>query len=256
MQWHASSGHRRAGPLDTFFQVVAKKKKSRVPPPPRTSQGPQQKGTGPQRRVESGSSRSINLWFVALGVAIIAAVAGIGLVLALRGGSAEASGADGPCMRQTFPPQGRQHIEKLKQGFQYNSFPPTSGPHYPPGPKAPVVWNLYDTPLDEVAVVHNLEHGGVVVQYGSDVPASVVQEITSWYQASPNGLVVAPLPDDVHAPRPPDASRKIYLTAWTHKMTCPTFDQGAFDHFRDDYRGPTGDAPEKFPLSELTPGRQ
>ena len=33
-------------------------------------------------------------------------------------------------------------------------------------------------------------------------------------------------------------------------------DQGAFDRFRDDYRGPTGDAPEKFPLSELTPGRQ
>ena len=36
----------------------------------------------------------------------------------------------------------------------------------------------------------------------------------------------------------------------------PGFDEGAFDRFRDDYRGPTGDAPEKFPLSELTPGRQ
>ena len=39
-------------------------------------------------------------------------------------------------------------------------------------------------------------------------------------------------------------------------MTCPTFDQDAFDNFRDDYRGPSGDAPEKFPLSQLTPGRQ
>ncbi|HEX3256069.1 MAG TPA: DUF3105 domain-containing protein [Gaiellaceae bacterium] len=196
------------------------------------------------------------MWFVALGVAILVAVAGVGIALAVRGGSAEASGQDGVCTRQTFPPMGRQHIEKLSKGFQYNSFPPTSGPHYPPGPKAPVVWNVYDAPLDEVAVVHNLEHGGVVVQYGSDVPASVVQQIVQWYQPDPNGIVVAPLPDDVHAPRPADASKKIYLTAWTHLMTCPTFDKGAFDHFRDDYRGPTGDAPEKFPLSELTPGRQ
>jgi hypothetical protein len=235
---------------------VAKKKKSRVPPPPRTSQDPQKRAAGPQRRVETGGPRKLNLWFVALGVAIIVAVAGVGIALATRGGGAEARGPDGPCTRQTFPPMGRQHIEKLSKGFQYNSFPPTSGPHYPPGPKAPVVWNLYDTPLDEVAVVHNLEHGGVVVQYGSDVPASVVQQIAAWYEESPNGLVVAPLPDDVHSPRPANASKNIYLTSWTHLMTCPIFDKGAFDRFRDDYRGPTGDAPEKFPLSELTPGRQ
>jgi uncharacterized protein DUF3105 len=234
---------------------VAKKKKSRVPPPPRTSQGPQQRAAGPQRRVESGGPRRLNLWFVVIGAAIVIAVAGVGIAT-FRGGGAEASGPSGSCDRATFPPMGRQHIQKLSKGFEYNSFPPTSGPHYPPGPKSPVVWNVYDSPLDEVAVVHNLEHGGIVIQYGSNVPDSVVQQIVQWYQSSPNGIVVAPLPDDVHAPRPPDASEKIYLTAWTHEMTCPTFDEGAFSSFRDDYRGPSGDAPEKFPLSELTPGRQ
>ena len=35
-----------------------------------------------------------------------------------------------------------------------------------------------------------------------------------------------------------------------------TFDKAAFDNFRDDYRGPTGDAPEKFPLDQLTQGGQ
>jgi Protein of unknown function (DUF3105) len=235
---------------------VAKKKKSRVPPPPRTSQGPQQRAAGPQRRVESGGPRRFSVWWLVLGVAILLAVAGAVVAVAARGGGPQATGADGPCTRQTFPPMGRQHINKLAANFRYNSYPPTSGPHYPPGPKAPVVWNVYDTPLDEVAVVHNLEHGGVVVQYGSDVPADTVQKITEWYQSSPNGLVVAPLPDDIPATAPPDASKKIFLTAWTHLMTCPTFDKGPFDQFRDDYRGPTGDAPEKFPLSELTPGRQ
>jgi len=235
---------------------VAKKKKSRVPPPPRTSQGPQQRTAGPQRRVESGGPHRLNLWFVALGVAIIVVAAIVGIVLATRGGSAEAAGPDGPCTRATFPPMGRQHIEKLSSDFRYNSYPPTSGPHYSPGPKAPAVWNLYDTPVDETALVHNLEHGGVVVQYGADVPASTVEEIANWYQADPDGIVVAPIWPDIQATPPPDASKKIFLTSWTHLMTCPTFDQDAFDNFRDDYRGPSGDAPEKFPLSQLAPGGQ
>jgi hypothetical protein len=235
---------------------VAKKKKSRVPPPPRTSQGPQQRTAGPQRHVESGGPRRLNLWFVALGVAIIVAAAIVGIVLATRGGSAEASGPDGACTRATFPPMGRQHIEKLASDFRYNSYPPTSGPHYPPGPKAPAVWNLYDAPVDETALVHNLEHGGVVVQYGADVPASTVAQIANWYQADPDGIVVAPIWPSIQATAPPDASKKIFLTSWTHLMTCPTFDQDAFDNFRDDYRGPSGDAPEKFPLNQLTPGRQ
>jgi Protein of unknown function (DUF3105) len=236
---------------------VAKKKKSRVPPPPRTSQGPQQRASGPQRRVESGGPRRLNLWFVALGVAIIAVAAIVGIVLAVRGGSAQASGADGPCIRETFPPMGRQHIEKLSPDFRYNSYPPTSGPHYPPGPKAPAVWGIYDTPVDETALVHNLEHGGIVVQYGSDVPASTVQQITQWYQDNdPNGIVVAPIWPKIQATPPPDASKKIFVTSWTHLMTCTAFDEGAFSRFRDDYRGPTGDAPEKFPLNALRPGGQ
>ena len=235
---------------------MAKKKKSRVPPPPRTSQGPQQRTSGPQRRVESGGHRRLNLGFVAICVAIIVVAASVGIVLATRGQSAEASGPDGACTRQTFPPMGRQHSEKLSPDFRYNSYPPTSGPHYPPGPKAPAVWGIYDTPIDETALVHNLEHGGIVIQYGSDVPQSTIEQITAWYQDNPNGIVVAPIWPDIQATPPKDVKDKIFLTSWTHLMTCPTFDEGAFTSFRDDYRGPTGDAPEKFPLTELTPGRQ
>ena len=207
--------------------------------------------------MESGGPRRLNLWFVALGVAIIVAAAIVGIVLATRSGSAEASGPDGACNRQTFPPMGRQHVPKLSSDFRYNSYPPTSGPHYPPGPKAPAVWNLYDKPVDETALVHNLEHGGIVIQYGADVPASTVAQIANWYQSSdPNGIVIAPIWPSIQATAPPDASKKIFLTAWTHLMTCPTFDKGAFDSFRDDYRGPNGDAPEKFPLDQLRQGGQ
>jgi hypothetical protein len=239
---------------------VAKKKKSRVPAPPRPVQARERRVQAPQRRVEHRDASRSRLWFLVLGAAILLVAVGVGVLMAFRGGGSEAAtnGVDGPCVRQTFPPMGRTHIEKLSKDFRYNSFPPTSGPHYPPGPKAPVVWNIYDSPLDEVAVVHNLEHGGVVVQYGSNVPKSTVAQIAQWYASSPLGLVVAPLPpvSEIQATPPPDVDHKIFLTAWTHLATCTTFSESAFDDFRDDYRGPDADAPEKFPLEALQPGGQ
>jgi Protein of unknown function (DUF3105) len=239
---------------------VAKKKKSRVPAPPRPAQARERRVQAPQRRVEHGGGSRSRLWFIVLGVAILLVAVGVGVAMAFRGGGNEAvaDGTLGPCVMKTYPPMGRQHVNKLSAGFQYNSFPPSSGPHYPPGPKAPAVWNIYDSPVDEVALVHNLEHGGIVVQYGSKVPQAAVAQIAQWYQPSPLGLVVAPLPPlaDMHAKAPADAESRIFLTAWTHVATCSGFDEDAFSKFRDAYRGPGGDAPEKFPLEALQPGGQ
>jgi uncharacterized protein DUF3105 len=194
------------------------------------------------------------MWFLALAGAILIAAVAVGLGMAFRGGGggAVANGADGPCVRQTFSPMGRQHVQSLRSGFQYNSFPPTSGPHY----GVPAVYNIYDQPVPEIRLVHNLEHGAVVVQYGSKVPNATVQKLVAWYSKSPLGLVVAPLPpvSEMNAKAPPGYESKIFLTAWTHVATCSAFDEGVFDRFRDDYRGPTGDGPEKFPLSSLQPG--
>ena len=193
------------------------------------------------------------MWFLALAGAILIAAVAVGLTTAFRGGSdAAANGPDGPCVRQTFPPMGRQHVQSLSSGFQYSSFPPTSGPHYP----VPVVYNIYDQPVPEIRLVHNLEHGAVVVQYGPKVPQQTVQQIAAWYSKDSLGLVVAALPpvSEIKAKAPAGYENKIFLTAWTHLATCTTFDEGAFDRFRDDYRGPEGDAPEKFPPSALQPG--
>lgn len=191
--------------------------------------------------------------FLALAGAILIAAVAVGLLMAFRGGGERvANGIDGACVRQTFPPMGRQHVESVRSGFQYNSFPPTSGPHF----GVPAVFNIYDQPVPEIRLVHNLEHGAIVVQYGSKVPQQTVQQIAAWYSKDPLGLVVAPLlpASEIKAKAPAGYESKIFLTAWTHLATCTTFDEGAFDHFRDDYRGPDGDAPEKFPLSALQPG--
>ena len=64
----------------------------------------------------------------------------------------------------------------------YNSFPPSSGPHY----QQPAPWGIYEDPIKQTILVHNLEHGGIVVQYG-DVGEETVKDIQSFYQDDPNG---------------------------------------------------------------------
>jgi uncharacterized protein DUF3105 len=146
------------------------------------------------------------------------------------------TGAAG-CTREEFPSQGRNHVQTLPEGFEYNSFPATSGPH-----AAPVIWNAYTDPLPAVNLVHNLEHGGIVVQFGCDVAEDDLQAIVDWYVADPVGLVIAPLP----------ALRgKIAVSAWTHLLTCDGFDNEQFTSFRDDFRFR---GPELIPPQNLQPG--
>jgi hypothetical protein len=183
-------------------------------------------------------------------VAIVALAAVLGFVL-LRGDGAAAF-AEAGCTIETFPSQGREHVEELDEGFEYNSFPPTTGPHHP----VTVPWGSYDEPVEQVRLIHNLEHGGVIVQYGENVSQGEVDAILEWYRADPNGKVVAPLPD---------MDDRIALGAWTAPetpegtedsgegvvATCPGFDRRAFDAFKDRYgfRGP-----ERFPRELMAPG--
>lgn len=223
---------------------MAKKKKARVPAPPKRVQAPRVRSTTAPR--DPRRTRTILL---GVGAALVAAAALVGVVLAAGGGGGPDVGASGTCTRDTFPPQGRQHVQELSRGFEYNSTPATSGPHF----GTPAVWNLYDRPVEQFRLVHNLEHGGVVVQYGSAVPEATVQRLTDWYAQDPRGLIVAPLPGALEE-QSPELESRIVATAWTHLLSCPGFDEGALDDFVDDYRGPGGDAPEEFPLDALQPG--
>ena len=145
------------------------KKKSRTPAPPRPVQAP-------KRRFEARNPRRTRTYLIALG-ALAALLITTAIAFALRGGSGDVKAAltAGGCTRETFEVQEARHVEKLPEGFEYNSVPATSGPHQAQ-PLAPVVWGVYDDPLEQIKVVHNLEHGGVIVQYGPDVPPATVQD--------------------------------------------------------------------------------
>jgi hypothetical protein len=137
---------------------------------------------------------------------------------------------------------------------EWNTFPPTSGPHY----AQPVLWGDYEDPVRLTQSVHNLEHGGIVIYYGKDVSQAQIEELRRFYRDDPDAMLLAPLPrlgDKIaltawyapHAEQPGQARKdaKGVLVEFT------SFDEGAFKAFRSAYRFK---GPERFPPESLQPG--
>jgi len=221
-------------------------KKDRVPTPPRR---PVQ---APKAYKAESSPRRTQLIFVAVAAVVLLAAAAIGIGFIMSGGGdSSASGpvGQGDCTSETFDAQEAAHVEELPGDYEYNSTPATSGLHSP----ITAIWNLYDQPVPQINYVHNLEHGGMIVQYGSDVPAEDVSSLANWYQQDTRGLIVAPLAEEQEEADPTLAGQ-IVATSWTHMLRCGSFDEEALNDFSDDYRGRQGDAPEKFELDQLQQG--
>ena len=223
---------------------MAKKSKSRTPAPPRPVQSP-------KRRVQPKSERRRRWYLIAGGALIVLLMAGTASFVVGRDGGPREALAAADCIREVFPSQGARHVTEAPKGFKYNSTPATSGPHEPT-PLAPAVWGIYDEPVPQLKLIHNLEHGGVVIQYGPDVPEATVDQILAWHREDPNGLVVGPLPRQLLEAKD-TLSDRVTLTAWMHLQTCARFNEEAYSDFVDRHRG---DGPEAFPIESLAPGAQ
>jgi Protein of unknown function (DUF3105) len=235
-------------------------KKARTPPPPRRPvQAPKQRTT-PRA---PGEKRTILyvLAFVALGILL---AGGILAVVAFGGGdSSSASGgliSTSSCTEQEFPGLKPRHINNPNANVSYNSFPPSSGPHY----AQPAPWGIYPDSVKQTILVHNLEHGGIVVQYGPKVSQGDVQKIQSLYQDDPYGMVVAPYAK---------LGNKIAATAWNEPayeqnqdanfdkvdaghgfvLMCKSFDKGALSDFRDKHRNKAGERYQS--VKDMAPGQ-
>jgi Protein of unknown function (DUF3105) len=190
-----------------------------------------------------------------LGVILLAGV----LALLAFGGDDSGSAAINSrvCKEESFPGLEPKHLANPDANVTYNSFPPSSGPHF----QSPAPWGIYEDPVKQTILVHNLEHGGIVVQYG-DVGEQTVREIQSFYQDDPYGLVVSPYPK---------LGKKIALTAWNepryarnqsepgdvdagngYVMTCTEWDADAAARFRDERRNKAG---ERYAsVQDMAPG--
>jgi Protein of unknown function (DUF3105) len=172
------------------------------------------------------------------------------------GGSSSAISSKN-CVEQAYPGLSPKHLSSPDTKVKYNSFPPSSGPHY----QSPAPWGTYEDPIKQTILVHNLEHGGIIIQYGPGASADDVKDLQSFWQDDPYGLVVAPYAK---------LGNKFALTAWNepkyrqegdfknvdpgkgYVLTCTKFDSKAFAKFRDKHRNKAG---ERYPsVKDMAPG--
>jgi hypothetical protein len=123
-----------------------------------------------------------------------------------------------------MPDQGNLHIATENTAHEaYNSDPPTSGPHLPY--IAP--WGIHTRPISRELQVHNLEDGGVMVQYSCDCPAEIakLRDIVAKHDRF---VILAPYPG---------MKSRFALTAWTRIETMDALDEGRVRRFIDAYKG-------------------
>ncbi len=123
-----------------------------------------------------------------------------------------------------MPDQGNLHIPTADSPHEpYNSDPPTSGPHLPY--IAP--WGVHTRPIPPPLQVHNLEDGGVLVQYNCECP-ELVEKLRAIVRRYDRHVILAPYP--------PMKSR-IVLTAWTRLDAFEEPDEKRIVRFIEAYRG-------------------
>ncbi len=123
--------------------------------------------------------------------------------------------------------QGNTHVSEAEvEAFEYNSRPPTSGPHL--GSILP--WGVYNEPVSEGRQIHNLEDGGVGIWY--DCPEGCAELVAQLEGIVGNqgedGLIMAPYPD---------MESRIALTAWNRVDRLQEFDEQRITNFVKAYRG-------------------
>src|SRR5581483_5006480 len=183
------------------------------------------------------------------------------IVVAFGGGSANAAKNVVPLMSTAgctyktvtayVPPGQGVHVASLTKKFPWNTDPPSNGQHYPIW----AVWGFYTEPVNPRMVVHNEEHGGVILWWGTKVPSSTVDRLRAFYDEESDGSFGTPYPK---------LGSKIAISAWTgdptrygrngyygqgHLAICTRYDDAtkkAFEAFRKAFRGK---GPEGIPLS-------
>jgi len=211
-------------------------------PAVRDGKGKQVKGAA-ARRLEAKRRRQRALTWTA--VVVVAALVIVGVIVWQGRDSGRVSPQDLAAARQQagasgvteYAEAGRDHIQANQQPDNWNSTPPTSGDHL----GAPIAAGVYDSEQDERAIVHNLEHGYVVIQY-RNIPEDQVNQLREFVRdRSGSKLLLAP-----YSGLERDG---VALTAWRNLETMQRVNLDVVRAFVDDYMIPGGAksrAPEPF----------
>ncbi|MBI4487478.1 MAG: DUF3105 domain-containing protein [Deltaproteobacteria bacterium] len=124
------------------------------------------------------------------------------------------------------PSMGNRHVGPPEVGLtQYNSDPPSSGPHLPSIAR----WGIHEAPIPKELQVHNLEDGGVLVQYNcppTNQECGTLIEKLAQIVRRYDHAILAPYPG---------MKQKIALTAWSRIDRFNEFDEKRIVRFIDAY---------------------
>jgi uncharacterized protein DUF3105 len=124
------------------------------------------------------------------------------------------------------------------QTVTYGTNPPTSGSHWA-APAGPVPWGIKETQLPREAVVHNMEHGGLVIWY-----KALTADETTKLKELVSQLRTSGYPKIVLMPYADMSDARVAVTAWTWSLKLQGFDDAPIVQFvKQHYDGP--DAPER-----------
>lgn len=128
---------------------------------------------------------------------------------------------------EVYASEGAAHVAVGEQ-VTYETNPPNSGSHYarwaPPG--------FYYQAIDDEIVVHNLEHGHIVVFYKPESLTSedeaYISTLTKSYTGQWDAIIAVPRPNMDHP---------YVLAAWRHLLPLDTLERETLEAFSDAYRG-------------------
>jgi hypothetical protein len=130
----------------------------------------------------------------------------VGFIFATRSPKPDPTAA-GCTKVQTFPELvSDPHIKETDPQPKWNSYPPTSGQHI--GTTAP--WGVSVETVDDRVLLHNLQHGGIVIHY-KDLTTDEKDKIEALADDATDGLITNPNPK---------IDQRVVLTAWTHMQKC------------------------------------
>jgi hypothetical protein len=176
---------------------------------------------------------------ITIGVAVIVVVAVVFAIMSERQESDEPVGvaaAQAGCEPvEETEAQGGEHIKEGTPHAPYSSDPPTSGPHY----EIPADTGFYRSPLEPERLVHNLEHGQIVIWYSESLEEDQKDQLEEIVEDERIATVATPYTVE---------GAGYVLTAWLAGegeadagtgvlQRCETVSQAAVNEFRADYQG-------------------
>ncbi|MEA2460566.1 MAG: hypothetical protein QOH90_743 [Actinomycetota bacterium] len=174
---------------------------------------------------------------ITTGLAIAVAALVIGLIVFQKGGDGgsrgvtdiggpetpEAAGCTDP---EEHPDEGHTHVAEGTP-IDYKTDPPTSGDHWPPQSIADT--GFYATPVENERLVHNMEHGQIVIWYKNSASQDEKDKIEDYVNEDPDVMVGVPYDFD--------GPGTYVMTSWRWSMNCETPSQTVMDQFRKDHQG-------------------